>query len=130
MSDNISDFITIIRNAYKAKKETCTGKYSKLHLSIAHILLQEGFIREVRESLDERGHKQIELVLKYVDETPALTGIQRHSKPGRRLYYGHDAIPRVLGGLGTGILTTNKGIMRDRDARRQKVGGEMLCTVW
>jgi small subunit ribosomal protein S8 len=130
MSDNISDFITIIRNAYSAKKDTCTGKFSKLHLSIANILKQEGFIREVREIADERGHKQLELVLKYVDETPAITGIKRHSRPGRRVYYGHDDIPRVLGGLGTGILTTNKGILRDRDARRQKIGGEMICTVW
>jgi small subunit ribosomal protein S8 len=101
-----------------------------MHWSIAQILKQEGFVREVREGQDANGHKNIEIELKYVDEVPALTGIQRHSTPGRRLYYSYDKIPRVLGGLGVAILTTSKGVMNDRTARKQKVGGEMVCTVW
>ena len=130
MSDTISDFITVIRNAYGARKISCTAQYSKMHWSIAQILKQEGFIREVGEAKTENGHKAIEITLKYVDDVPALTGIQRHSTPGRRLYYSYDRIPRVLGGLGVGILTTSKGVMNDRTARREKVGGEMVCTVW
>ena len=130
MSDSISDFITIIRNAYRARKPGCTGKYSKLHLSIAHILQKEGYLRKVAESTDSKGHPAISLTLKYVDEVPALTGIRRWSKPGRRLYYKCDEIPRVLGGLGVGILTTPQGVLPDREARRQNLGGEMICTVW
>lgn len=130
MSDTISDFITIIRNAYRARKESCTARYSRMHWSIAQILKQEGFVSEVRESSDAKGHKSIEILLKYVDEVPALTGIQRQSTPGRRLYYSYNEIPRVLGGLGVGILTTSKGVMNDRNARREKVGGEMVCSVW
>jgi small subunit ribosomal protein S8 len=130
MSDTISDFLTIIRNAYRAHKDQCSAQYSKMHWSIAQILKQEGFLRDVREGTDANGHKNIELTLKYVDDVPALTGIQRHSTPGRRLYYNHDRIPRVLGGLGVAILTTSKGVMNDRTARREKVGGEMVCSVW
>ena len=74
--------------------------------------------------------KQISLKLKYVKNTPAITGIERHSTPGRRLYYGVRDIPRVLGGLGVAILTTSKGVMRARDAREQGVGGELICKVW
>ena len=130
MSDTISDFLTIIRNASRAHKESCTANYSRMHWSIAQILKQEGFVRNVQESKDSNGHKAIEIELKYVDDVPALTGIQRHSTPGRRLYYSYNEIPRILGGLGVGILTTSKGVMNDRTARRQKVGGEMLCSVW
>lgn len=130
MSDSISDFITVIRNASRAHKEQCTGRYSKMHWSIAQILKQEGFLRDVQQVQTQQGHKAIEITLKYVDEVPALTDIQRHSTPGRRLYYRYDSIPRVLGGLGVGILTTSKGVMNDRAARREKVGGELVCSVW
>jgi small subunit ribosomal protein S8 len=130
MSDTISDFITIIRNAYRAHKDTCTAQYSQMHWSIAKILKEEGFLSDVREATADNGHKILELSLRYVDDVPALTGIQRHSTPGRRLYYSHDAIPRVLGGMGVAILTTSRGVMNDRTARRQKVGGEMVCSVW
>lgn len=130
MSDSISNFLTVIRNAYAARKETCTGRFSKLHLSIANILKEEGYIRDVEESKDERGHKQLLIHLKYVDEAPAIVGIRRISTPGRRLYFQAREIPRTLGGLGLGILTTSKGIMKDRDARRQNIGGELICSVW
>lgn len=130
MSDSISNFITIIRNASLARKETCTAKYSQMHQGIADILKKEGYISGYNESEDAKGHKSLVIKLKYVDETPAITDIQRVSKSGRRLYYRSKDIPRVLGGLGIGILTTNQGIMRDRDARRDNIGGELLCAVW
>ncbi len=130
MSDSISDFLTIIRNSYSAGQTFCQGKYSRIHLRIAQILKEEGYIREVEEATDNNGHKVIKMTLKYVDDVPAITGLMRHSSPGRRLYYGYQDIPRILGGLGIGILTTSKGILRDREARQQKVGGEMICTVW
>lgn len=129
MSDPISNFLTVIRNAYRANKETCDTRYSKIHLQIAEILKEEGYLRAV-EKIDEDGKQYLRLSLKYVDETPALTGIKRISKPGRRLYFQSRDIPRTLGGLGIGILTTSRGILKDRDARRQNVGGEMICAIW
>jgi small subunit ribosomal protein S8 len=129
MSDPISDFLTVIRNAYRAGKDNCDTRFSKLHLSIATILKEEGFIREV-EKLDVDGKASLRLTLKYVDEVPALTGIKRVSKPGRRMYFQSREIPRTLGGLGVGILTTSRGILKDRDARKQNVGGEMICAIW
>ena len=86
--DTIGDFLTIIRNASMAKKEVCTAQLSKMRLSIAQILKQEGFISDYSEAEDEKGFKQISLRLKYVNNVPAITGIKRHSTPGRRLYYG------------------------------------------
>ena len=94
------------------------------------ILKDEGYISDFKESVDKKGFKVISIHLKYVKQVPAITGIQRHSKPGRRLYYGTRDIPRVLGGLGVAILTTSKGVMRARDAREQGVGGELVCKVW
>ena len=129
MSDPISDFLTIIRNAYRAGKETCDTRFSKIHLSIAQILKDEGYIRSV-EKVENDGKPCLRIELKYVDEVPALTGIKRVSRPGRRLYFQSRDIPRTLGGLGVGILTTSRGILKDRDARREKVGGEMICAIW
>ena len=128
--DTIGDFLTIIRNASMAKKDICTAQLSKMRLSIAQILKKEGFISDYSEEENEKGFKQINLHLKYVNSVPAITGIERHSTPGRRLYYGVREIPRVLGGLGVAILTTSKGVMRARDAREQGVGGELICKVW
>ncbi len=130
MSDRISDFITVIRNGYRARKESCLGRYSHIHLSIADILKRQGYIRDYSEITSENGQKAISITLKYVEDVPAVIEFNRWSKPGKRMYYGYADIPRVLGGLGTGILTTSKGIMIDRDARKQKIGGEMICTVW
>ncbi len=130
MSDTISDFLTIIRNANRARKDTCTAPYSKMKMRIAEIMKGEGFIRNCAEGKDERGHPSIIITMKYVDEKTAISDIQRWSKPGRRLYYQHDDIPKVLGGLGLGIMTTSKGVIKDRDARREKVGGELICAVW
>jgi len=125
--DTIGDFLTVIRNASLAGKESCSVTYSKLRVGIARILKDEGYIKDFRVN---NGETSLEIDLKYVDEIPAITGLQRHSKPGRRLYCSYEDIPRVLGGLGVSILTTSRGILKDRDARRQKVGGEVVCKVW
>lgn len=130
MADTISDFLTVIRNAYSAHKESCDTLYSKVHHNIARILVEEGYVRSVETVELDGGKKRLRIGLKYVDEAPAITGLQRQSSPGRRLYYGYADIPRVLGGLGVAILTTSKGVLKDRDARRQKVGGELICAVW
>lgn len=129
MSDSISDFLTVIRNGYRAGKETCETRYSKIHLRIAEILKEEGYLRSV-EKIDTDGKQSLRLELKYVDDTPAMTGLKRVSTPGRRMYFQSRDIPRTLGGLGVGILTTSRGILKDRDARKQNVGGEMICAIW
>lgn len=130
MNDPISDFLTRIRNASSARKPECRAQHSRLKESIAGILKSDGFIKDFRKVEDERGHPELMVELKYVDGTAAITGIQNVSKPGCRMYYKSTDIPRVLGGLGIGIFTTSKGVMSDREARRNRVGGEMICKVW
>ena len=128
--DTIGDFLTIIRNASMARNDTCSAQVSKMRLSIAKILKQEGFIFDYSEKKDDKGFGRIYLHLKYVGTTPAITGLERHSSPGKRLYYGSKEIPRVLGGMGVAILTTSKGVMRAKEARQNGVGGELICKVW
>jgi len=129
-TDPISDFLTRIRNASSAGKDECVSPHSKMKVEIARILSEEGFVSGYSESKDENGHKTLVVQLKYVDGEPSINGLERVSRPGLRLYSKSSDIPRVLNGLGVCILTTPKGIMKDRDARRQKVGGEMVCNVW
>lgn len=130
MTDPISDFLTHLRNASKAGLAQCVSPHSKLKESLANILKNEGFVRDVATGADERGHKTVVVTMKYVDSAPVITGIKRTSTPGRRLYSGYSEIPRVLNGLGISIISTSKGLMKDQDARRQKLGGELVCTVW
>lgn len=130
MTDPISDFLTRLRNASKAGLAQCVSPHSNLKESLATILKTDGFVREVTTGTDERGHKTLVVTMKYVDNTPVITGIKRESTPGRRRYYGYQEIPRVLNGLGIAILSTSKGLMKDQDARRNKLGGELVCTVW
>jgi small subunit ribosomal protein S8 len=130
MTDPISDFLTHLRNASKAGLAQCVSPHSKLKESLAGILKNEGFVREVTTAADERGHKTVVVTMKYVDGAPVLTGLKRTSTPGRRMYSGYSEIPRVLNGLGISIISTSKGLMKDQDARRQKLGGELVCTVW
>ena len=129
-TDPISDFLTRIRNASLAGKDETSAPHSKLKANIAAILLKEGFVSSVSEGKDDLGHKTIVVALKYVDGEASINGLQRISRPGLRLYAKSTNIPRVLNGLGICILTTPKGVMKDRDARRQKLGGEMICKVW
>ena len=128
--DTIGDFITVIRNAGLAGKTVCLYPHSKLREGLARILKAEGFVQDFRKSTDNTNHKKLEIELKYVDGVHAIAGIQRTSKPGCRRYYGYREIPRVLEGLGVAILSTPKGVMDDVAARREKVGGELLCSVW
>lgn len=128
--DTIGDFLTIIRNSSRAGKETCTAQWSKVREGIARILKSEGFIIDYKEVSNEKGHKSLEVSLKYVDGTPSIADIQRLSKPGCRVYTGSEEIPSVLGGLGLSILSTSKGIVTNKEARRQKLGGELIAKVW
>jgi len=130
MTDPISDFLTHLRNASKAGLAVCVSPHSQLKESLANILKSEGFVRDVATGTDERGHKTVIVTMKYVDNAPVLTGLKRSSTPGRRLYTGYADIPRVLNGLGIAIISTSKGLLKDQDARRQKLGGELVCTVW
>lgn len=129
-TDPISDFLTRIRNASRAGKDVCVAPHSKFKAGIAGILKKEGFITDFKDSVDARGHKTLELTLKYVDGQPSINGIDRVSRPGLRLYFKSQEIPRVLNGLGISILTTPKGLLKNGDAKRQKVGGEVVCKVW
>jgi small subunit ribosomal protein S8 len=128
MTDPVSDMLTRIRNAALARHERTLVPASQLKKHIAEILKSEGFIADVREEEDPRS---LTIVLKYGrDRTSAIDGIRRVSRPGRRVYVRHDRIPRVLSGMGVAILSTSRGVMSDKEARRQKVGGELLCEVW
>ena len=131
MSDPIADMLTRIRNANIAKHDTVDVPASKMKLAIANILLDEGYI--AKYDLVEDGHFQtIHITLKYgADKNEkVITGLKRISKPGLRVYANTEDIPRVLGGLGTAIISTNKGVVTDKEARKLGVGGEVLCFVW
>jgi small subunit ribosomal protein S8 len=130
MNDPISDFLTRLRNASQARLAECVLPHSRLKASLAKILSSEGYVGAVSEAADEAGHKTLVVQMKYVDGVPAITGIKRVSTPGRRLYTRYTEIPRVLNGLGISILSTSHGLMKDRDARRNKLGGELVCNVW
>lgn len=130
MNDPIADLLTRLRNASRAKLAECAMPHSKLKASLAGILKSEGYINDVEEGTDDRGHKTLVVKLKYVGGTPALTGLKRVSTPGRRLYFKYNDIPRVLNGLGISILSTSQGLMKDQDCRRNKAGGELLCNIW
>jgi small subunit ribosomal protein S8 len=129
MTDPVSDMLTRIRNAAMARHERTQIPASQLKKHIAEILKSEGFIADVRDS--EEDPRNLTIVLKYGrDRSSAIDGIKRVSRPGRRVYVRHDHIPRVLSGMGVAILSTSRGVMSDKEARRQKVGGELLCEVW
>ena len=130
MTDPIADMLTRIRNGIMAKLERVDIPSSKLKVNIARILKEEGFIRNYKVYKDNK-QGILRVFLKYnEDNAPVIKGLKRVSKPSRRVYVGSDEIPPVLSGLGVGILSTSKGIMSDREARRQGVGGEMMCAVW
>ncbi|MDD6742148.1 30S ribosomal protein S8 [Roseburia sp. MUC/MUC-530-WT-4D] len=130
-SDPIADMLTRIRNANTAKHDTVDIPSSKIKVAIADILVNEGFI-EKYEIVEDGNFKSIRVTLKYgADKNEKIiTGIKRISKPGLRVYAGKDEIPSVLGGLGIAILSTNQGIITDKEARKLQVGGEVLAFVW
>ena len=131
MSDPIADMLTRIRNANTAKHDTVDVPASKMKIAIADILVNEGYIAKYELS-DEGAFQNMHITLKYgADKNEKIiTGLKRISKPGLRIYVGKDELPRVLGGLGIAILSTNQGVITDKEARKLQVGGEVLAFVW
>ena len=131
MNDPIADMLTRIRNANTAKHDTVDVPSSKMKLAIANILLDEGYIKKL-DVVEENGFKTLHITLKYgADRNDrVITGLKRISKPGLRVYAGKDELPRVLGGLGIAIISTNQGVITDKKARELQVGGEVLAFVW
>ena len=131
MSDPIADMLTRIRNANTAKHDTVDIPASKMKISIAEILLKEGYIKNF-EITETDGFKSIHVTMKYGKDKneKIISGLKRISKPGLRVYAGKEELPRVLGGLGIAILSTNKGVITDKKARELQVGGEVLAYVW
>ena len=131
MSDPIADMLTRIRNANTAKHDTVDVPASKMKIAIADILVNEGYITKY-DIVEEGNFSTIRITLKYgADKNEkVISGIKKISKPGLRVYAGKDELPRVLGGLGTAIISTNQGVITDKEARKLGVGGEVLCFVW
>ena len=131
MNDPIADMLTRIRNANTAKHDTVDVPSSKMKLAIANILLEEGYIKKL-DVVDDGSFKNLHITLKYgADRNDrVLTGLKRISKPGLRVYAGKDELPRVLGGLGIAIISTNQGVVTDKKARELQVGGEVLAFIW
>lgn len=129
MTDPIADMIIRIKNGYLARKKSVSIPYSKMNKAIAQILVAEKYV----DSLNETGEgvtKSLDLTLRYVGKVASLTNVSRESKPGRRVYSSSQKLPRALGGYGIVIVSTNKGVMTDKEARKQGVGGEVLCSIW
>ncbi len=130
MTDQIADMLTRIRNAAMAGHDRVLIPASNIKLEIAKILKAQGYIQKY-DLVDAKPQGQIRLHLRYTPEgKPVITGLRRVSRPGVRTYVGADEIPRVMGGLGIAILSTSRGVLTDREARRRRVGGEVLCYVW
>lgn len=129
LTDPISDMLTRLRNACNARKTQIDLPYSKLKSEIARLLKDEGYI--VDYELDTQGkHPLLKIRCKFVNKTPAIAGLKRISRPGLRRYVGSTEIPRVLGGMGVAIVSTSRGILTGHEAKKRKVGGELLAYVW
>jgi small subunit ribosomal protein S8 len=130
LTDPVADLLARIRNSIHARHQKLDVPASKLKLEIARILKEEGYVANFKAT-EEDGRKVLRIYLKYGnDNAAAISNLQRVSRPGCRVYVGRNDIPRVLGGLGINILTTSKGVMTGRQARKEGVGGEVLCEVW
>ena len=131
MNDPIADMLTRIRNANTAKHDTVDVPSSKMKLAIANILLDEGYIKKL-DVVEDGAFKNLHITLKYGADRndKVITGLKRISKPGLRVYAGKDELPKVLGGLGIAIISTNAGVITDKEARKAGVGGEVLAFVW
>jgi small subunit ribosomal protein S8 len=130
MTDPIADMLIRIKNALMARHKKVEVPASKMKLEIARILKEEGYIEDF-VFIDEKPQGKIEIILKYDEnKRPVIAGVKRVSKPGRRIYKGYRELPKVLDGLGIAIISTSQGIMTDHEARRRKVGGEVLCEIW
>ena len=130
-TDPIADMLTRIRNANTSKHKTVDVPCSKMKLGIAEILFKEGYIKSFEEIKVENNQGIIRITLKYDEKgSRVIDGLKRISKPGLRVYAGAEELPKVLGGLGIAIISTNKGLLTDKEARKQNVGGEVLAFVW
>ena len=131
VNDPIADMLTRIRNAQVAKHDTVEVPASKTKKAIAKILLDEGYIKSV-ENINDGVQGTLKITLKYVDgkQTPVIAGLKRISKPGLRVYARCEEMPKVLGGLGIAIVSTSKGLMTDKNARKNNLGGEVLAYIW
>lgn len=130
VTDSIADFLNRIKNAQKARFDKVDIPASTMKLSLARILKEEGYIKNFKLIRDDK-QGLIRINLKYSENREAaMSGVKRISKPGCRVYVGHDEIPRVMNGMGIIILSTSKGILTDRQARKEHTGGELLCSVW
>ena len=129
MNDPISDMLTRIRNANTQRHDTVDIPYSKVKNAIADILVEEGFVKSA-DILQDGARQTIRLTLKYEGKTRVLQGLKRISKPGLRIYANVEELPRVLNGLGIAIISTSKGIMTDKKARKENVAGEVLAYIW
>jgi len=129
VTDPIADFLTRIRNAVKAKKKYVNIPSSKMKVSLAEILKTNKFIRDYNV-IEDNKQNILRVHLQYINGTPSINGLERISTPGLRQYVDKDKAPRVLGGLGISILSTPKGLLTDRQAKKESVGGEVICHVW
>jgi small subunit ribosomal protein S8 len=133
MTDPVADFLTRLRNAAGAQKETVNIPSSRLKRELARILAEQGYIEsfEVEPPTPGRAGDQIVVRLKYTDDRrPVITKLQRVSRPGRRVYVGADEVPKILGGMGTAIVSTSRGVMTGHEARQARVGGEVVAEIW
>lgn len=129
VTDPIADFLTRIRNASKARKIKVEIPSSKMKAGLAEILKKNGYIYDYKIDEDSK-QNVISVLLKYSDGEPAINGLKRISKPGLRIYKKSDELPRVLNGLGTAVISTSKGLLTEKEARRQDTGGEVVCYIW
>ena len=129
VNDPIADMLTRIRNAQIAKHDVVVLPASNTKKAIAKILLAEGYVKSV-DFIDEAPQGSIKIALKYVNKQPVIAGLKRISKPGLRVYAKAEELPKVLGGLGTAIISTSKGLMTDKEARKEMIGGEVLAYIW
>jgi len=129
VSDPIADTLTILRNATRARKETVEFPASKLLERMMAIFKDDGYIEDFRLLKDNK-QNVLKVYLKYENTKPVIMGIKRVSRPGLRVYTENDSIPRVLNGLGTAVISSSKGLISDRQARKMKIGGEVLCYIW
>lgn len=130
LTDGIADMLTRIRNALMVRHEFVDIPYSKIKESIGEILKKEGFVSEIK-AFTEKKPGVLRVYLKYdADRRGVIRGLKRISKPGRRVYAGADELPRVMGGIGVAMISTNKGVITDKEARSLRVGGEVLCFIW
>lgn len=130
MTDPIADMLTRIRNANNAKHPNVTVPSSNIKKAIADIMLEEGYIKDV-QYIEDTKQGILEITLKYGEnDSKVISGLKRISKPGLRIYASRDEVPKVLNGLGVAVISTSRGVMTDKSARKQNVGGEVLCYIW